>query len=117
MPVSAWCRAVDQKKPGWQAEPLLTGSGDVPEVFLCVSSAIAIDGKLVIGGSSMTLPWCFMDVCGLPSNTNRDAGSGGSKYRRRAVAFRRVPSWSLALVLCPDGRRVAEAEATQAKPH
>lgn len=27
--------------------------------------------------------------------------------------FRRVPPWSLALVLCPDGRIVAEAEASQ----
>lgn len=56
---------------GWKAEPLLTGPGNVPDVCASVSSALSACHWRV----SMMLPWCFMEVCGLLSNTNQDAGS------------------------------------------
>lgn len=72
------CISSDEEA-GWKTEPLLTGSGNIPEVFVRVSSGLSA----CHWWEAMTLPWCFMEVCGLPSNTNQDAGSSRSKYRRR----------------------------------
>lgn len=97
---------------GWKTEPLLTGPGSIPDVSVSVSSALLACHWWV----SVTLPWCFMELCGLPSNTNQDAGSSGSKYRRR-VAVPEGATLEPGASSVPRWQKSGRSRGIIAKPH
>ncbi|GAA6072064.1 actin-binding LIM protein 3-like isoform X1 [Tachysurus ichikawai] len=97
------------EEPGWKTEPLLTGPGKVPDA-VCAGVVSSIGSSLVfVCDVAMVFYGRFAAYLTTPIGTQESVEENTDGSRR----FRKVPPWSLALVLCPDGIKPAEAETTQ----